>query len=303
MAIIDLFKKKKAEEAVQEKAEATSAPQEEKSAAEKGKERRYTLMVEEAFESARYQGIMAMGNLHGKLKEGDTLYLYRPNMPVIKVEAEIIETAPQEMSEMAKNQRVAVGIGLENVDDVPRYSVLSSVPPQEQVSETVPVENPYLFGMMMEYKRLYENPGYMNCLLHGLCTANLLEPLYMDQPPLPNPDGTLSFGEGANVGIRSIRKWDDENASLFPAFTDLGALHLWKDAFHPDQPKRTLAFNMPAVLDHVERGHAGLIVNPFGPVPVFFKAELLQTVKNSEGYQKLFPETKKAAVEEETEQQ
>lgn len=302
MALIDLFKKKKAEEFDEENVSIESVAQEEKRQ-EKGKERRYTLMVEEVFENARYEGIMAMGNLHGKLKEGDGMYLYRPNMPVIRVQVEMIESGPQVVVEMAKNQRVAVGINLEDAKEVPRYSVLSSVPPQEQVSETVPVENPYLFGMMMEYKRLYENPGYMNCLLHGLCTANLLEPLYMDQPPLPNPDGTLSFGEGANVGIRSIRKWDDENASLFPAFTDLGALHLWKEAFHPDQPKRTLAFNMPAVLDHVERGHAGLIVNPFGPVPVFFKAELLQTVKNSEGYQKLFPETKKTTVAEETEQQ
>ena len=244
--------------------------------------KRCTLLVEDFFESTRMHGIMVIGNLHGRVREGDTLYLYQPEKPVKEVHVVGIELGPREVVDTARDQQVGLCLDLESLDEVSRYTVVSSVKPAEGEMAARIIENPRLFGLMMEYDRLYENSVYMGALLYELCYAKFVVPLYMERPPIPQADGTMAFGEDTFVGFRSLKKADDESKIVFPAFTDEVATMTWKEAFQEGQPKRFATMQLPHLLVEMRKGHAGIVVNPFGPVPVFFSKELLDQVEKSE---------------------
>lgn len=253
-----------------------------------GRERRCSLLIESMFESTRLQGIMVIGNLHGRVREEDTLYLYQPEKPVREVKVLGIELGPREIVDTAKDCQVGIGLDIEDINEVSKFAVLSSVKPAEGEMAQRVIENPRLFGLMMEYSRLYQNTAYMDELLYELCYAKFLIPLYMERPPIPQEDGSMAFGEETFVGFRSLKKPGDDSQVVFPAFTDEVATMSWKEAFQEGQPKRFATMQLPHLLVEVNRGHAGLIVNPFGPVPVYFSKELLMQVERSEVFAKRY---------------
>lgn len=249
---------------------------------------RNSFLVEEVYETSRLQGVIVLGTIHGKIREGDTMYLYQPDEPVREVHVLALEAGPREMLESAKNGRVGICIDVEKEEEVQRFAVLSSVKP---VDETVPsriVENPRLLGLMMEYARLYTNKIYMDVLLYELCETKFLIPLYMGCPPMLQEDGTFGYGKDAPVGFRSLKDHEDPEKTVFPAFTDQFALSAWKDAFSKGQPRQVVAFFLPGIIHYVEKGHTGLVVNPFGPGTVKFPTELLKFVQNTEVYKRKF---------------
>lgn len=252
--------------------------------------RRYCFMVEEVYETTRLQGVMVQGTIHGKINEGDTMYLYQLGKETKEVHVLSIENGPREMLQTARNSKVALGLDLENAEDISKYAVLSSIAPQSEEEALRDVENPRLFGLMMEYSNNYTSNLYMDALVRELCNAKFVLPLYMDRPPMFKEDGSMEFGKDAQVGFRALKKWDDDTKTVFPAFTDKVALLFWKDAFHEKQPRRLIGLVLPTVMEYVEQGHAGLIMNAFGPTPVFFPVELLRQVQKSDYYKELFPE-------------
>lgn len=282
----------------------TQATKDWRELAGKNEKRRFSLLVEDAIEAQRLQGIMVFGTVHGKIKEGDTVYLYQSMKPPMELKVLGLETGPRETAEVAKNRKVGVCLNVEDNTQIPRYSVISSVSPREQIKpKNMAVENPRLLGLTMEYKRLHETPEYFNLLLYELCYARFVVPFYMGQPPLPSPDGSVRFGKGAEVGIPSLRKSDDASKSVFPVFTDLGALWKWKGAFHEDQPKQTVILRLSEVISFVKQGHDGMVINAFGPVPVFLPADLLEQVAQTEMYKKLFAKKDAEAQKEETKEE
>ena len=38
---------------------------------------RNSFLVEEVYETSRLQGVIVLGTIHGKIREGDTMYLYQ----------------------------------------------------------------------------------------------------------------------------------------------------------------------------------------------------------------------------------
>ena len=280
----NLFKKNKAVAAADK--ERTLQKKEEKKKIER--DRRYTLLVEDFFESNRLQGVMVIGYLHGRVREGDTMYLYQQDQPVKEVHVLAIELGPREMVETAKDCQVGLCLDLSKAEDVSRYAVVSSIKPVEEERAARIIENARLFGLTMEYPRLYTNSVYMDALLYEICYAKFLIPLYMDRPPLPKEGGGMAFSQDAVIGFRSLKKADDESQVVFPAFTDEVATMLWKDAFQEDQPKQFATMQLPHLLVEVARGHAGLVINPFGPVSVYLPKELLDSVEQSEVFRKRY---------------
>ncbi|MBQ9767130.1 MAG: SseB family protein [Lachnospiraceae bacterium] len=276
----------------------TEAPKNVKAMERKNERRRFSLLVEDAVEVQRLQGIMVLGTIHGKIKEGDTVYVYQSSKPPMELKVLALETGPRVTAEIAKNQKVGVCLNVEDKELISRYSVLSSVSPREVLAGgKAAVENPRLLGLTMEYQRLHETPEYFNLLLYELCYARFAAPFYMDQPPIPSSDGTVRFAPGAKVGIPSLKKSGDETKSVFPVFTDLGAMWNWKDAFHEDQPRQTVVLRLPEVISFASQGHDGIVINAFGPVPVYLPLDLLEQVAQTEMFKKLF-EKKEAPKKE-----
>ena len=279
-----LKKKKKGEEVQESRVSNVSNT----AAKKKKKQSHYSLMVEDVFETNRLQGVMVVGNLYGKIKQGDTMYLYQPEKPAKEVHVLNIELGPRDEVFSAKNQQVGLCLDLERVDEVSRFAVLSDRKPLGASLSSRVVINPRLLGLTMEYSRLYSNSVYMQELLAELCRTRFLLPLYMEQPPIPQEDGSFAYSPDAQVGFRSLKKWDDETQTVFPAFTDEIAAMAWKDAFQKGQPRRYGVMLLPKLIEYVEKGHAGMVLNPFGPVPVFFPKELLEKVKEAEIYKERF---------------
>lgn len=216
------------------------------------------------------------------------MFLYQPEKPVKIVHIMEIELGPREVAETAKNQRVDLCLDLQSVDEVSRYAVLSSVKPVPRELADRLIENPRLFGLMMEYSRLYTNSVYMEALLYELCYAKFVLPFYMEKPPVPQPDGSLAFEKGTFVGFRSLGMAGDTSQKVFPAFTDEIAIAAWEDAYKEGQPRQVGTMQLPHLIENVRNGHAGLVVNPFGPVSVYFPKELLEQVAQSEVFIKRY---------------
>lgn len=275
----NFFRRKQMSEKVQKQV----AEAKRDAAEKKSKKRRFCLLVEDAFESSRLQGVMVIGNIHGRVRVGDTMYLYQKEQPVKEVTVSDIELGPRNPVETAKDCQVGLCLNLEKAEEVQKLAVLSSVKPMVgEMAERV-IENQRLFGLMMEYSRLYTNSSYMDELLYELCYAKFILPLYMEKPPVPQEDGSLVFPENSFAGFRPLKKADEEDKLVFPAFTDELATLSWKEAFHEGQPKRFATMVLPHLIQQVrQNNYAGLVVNAFGPVPVYFPMELLEQVEKSE---------------------
>lgn len=249
---------------------------------------RFTFLIEDAFQASRLEGVMALGNLHGKVKEGDTAYLYQSMKPPVVVTVMGIEIGPRSTVEWAKNQQVGLCLSLPEGVELSKYSVVSNILQQGEVVRNMEVENPRLLGLSMEYQRLHMVQDYFNVLLYELCQSYFVVPFYMDRPPIPSADGSLKFEKDAKVGFPVLQKEGEEKKSVLPVFTDQGALWKWKGAFHKDQPKQIMAIRLPDVIAYVKRGHAGFVLNPFGPVAVYLPAELLVQIEATQVYKEKF---------------
>ncbi len=277
--IKSFFRKKQMSEKVQKQV----AEAKRDAAEKKSKKRRFCLLAEDVFETSRLQGVMVIGNIHGRVRVGDTMYLYCKDQQVKEVSVLDIELGPRNPVETAKDCQVGLCLNLEKAEEVPKLAVLSSVKPMEGEMAQRVIENQRLFGLMMEYSRLYTNSTYMDELLYELCYAKFILPLYMEKPPVPQEDGSLVFPEDSFAGFRALKKADEEDKLVFPAFTDELATMSWKEAFHEGQPKRFATMVLPHLIHQVrQNNYAGLVVNAFGPVPVYFPMELLEQVEKSE---------------------
>lgn len=294
---------KNAKKAVQKAAQRVTqdAAQKASQSTKKKRERRCSLLIEEYYESSRMEGVTVKGYLHGKVKIGDTMYLYHPEKPIKIVHVTEIELGPRESVEMAKNQLVELCLDLQSAEEVGRYAVLTSVRPVPVELRGRIIENPRMFGLMMEYGRLYTNSVYMDALLYELCYCTFVVPFYMEKPPMPQPDGTLKFEEGTFVGFRPIQKAGEENTLVFPAFTDEVAIAAWKDAYQEGQPRQVATMQLPHLIEYVGTANEGLVINPFGPVPVYFPKALLEQVKKSEVFMNRYGKKEDKADEENAE--
>lgn len=263
---------------------------------------RFTFLIEDGFNASRLEGVMVLGNLHGKVKEGDTAYLYQSMKQPVVVKIIGIEIGPRSTVEWAKNQQVGLCLEVPEGTELSKYSVISNILQQGEIAPNMEVENPRLLGLSMEYQRLHGMQDYFNVLLYELCQSYFAVPFYMDQPPLPSVDGSLKFGKDAKAGFPVLKKEGEEEKSVLPVFTDQGALWQWKGAFHKDQPKQVMAIRLPDVIAFVKRGHAGMVLNPFGPVAVYIPAELLAQIENTQVYKDKFKiKTEEKKQEEVTE--
>ncbi len=261
----------------------------------KNDECRYTLLVEDTFELAEEEGIAAVGVLHGQMKVGDEVYLCHPARPIQKFAVMGMEIGPNHPVFRAKNQKVALQLEVKDKNKIPKYSVLCSSMPQQQVDGTTAIENPRLVGMTMEYPRLHQNMDYFNLLVYDICHTSFVAPVYVDQVPEENGDKTVTLNRGTQLSFPLVKKWNDETQTVFPVFTDWGALWNWNGVFE-NRPQKTVILRFPDVVSITESGHAGMVINPFGPVPVYLPMDLIRQITQNEGYREEFGTEAKDSV-------
>lgn len=76
----------------------------------------------------------------------------------------------------------------------------------------------------------------------------------------------------------SIDHPEDETKQVFPLFTDWSALGQWKNVFDKAHPPKTLICRFPDAVAISKNFHGAIVINPYGPVPVYLPADLIERI-------------------------
>lgn len=234
--------------------------------------RRFTLLVEDAKQLDDEKGIQVAGILYGKIQLGDLVYFILPNNMIMYSRIDGIEIGPEQTSNNAENQRVVLLFeDIKDINCVPKYTVLTSILPQDRAEESSAVENPHLLGLSRDYHRLVKDPNYFNIFIYVLCHAYFLVPVKTN----------AESGE-AQVQFPALKDPVDKNKSIFPVFTDWYALAGWQQLFEDGKPPKAVILTFPDVVN-ICKGN-GVMLNPFGPTAVMLQDKVIEEIINLDGY-------------------
>lgn len=282
----EVAEKAESEEAVQsaEEAEAPTEPEEEASESVRedvdDADRRFTIMVENAYQLEEDNGVVIVGNLHGKIKKGDKIYVLFPNNRMITSTAEEIEIGPGKRVTEAEDEKVALQIyEIKKKEHMPPFTIITNIVPNPDAEKPREVENPMLLGMSMEYPKRGPEPAYNNILIFMLCHTRYVVP------------ARLAFHEAApgkapDIQFPSLLDPSDTSRHVLPVFTDWNALSRWEGIFDEKHPEQAAILTFQEAVS-VCQGK-GIVINPFGPMVISVSAENIQQIINLETYKKEF---------------
>lgn len=234
--------------------------------------RRFTLLVEDAKQLEEEQGIQVAGNLYGNIQLGDLVYFILPNNMIMYSRIDGIEIGAGQNANKAENQRVVLLFeDIKDINCVPKYTVLTSIHPQDRAEESSAVENPHLLGLSRDYHRLVKDPNYFNVFIYVLCHAYFLVPVK-----------TNGESEDAQIQFPALRDPVEETKSIFPVFTDWYAVAGWQQIFEDGKPPKAVILRFPDVVN-ICKGN-GVMLNPFGPTAVMLQDKLIEEIVNLDGY-------------------
>lgn len=254
--------------------------------------RRFTLLVENAKQLSEEEGIMIAGNLFGSLQLGDEVFMILPNHVVKMSRIDAIEISEGQNADCARDQKVVLQFKeIKDINQVPRYTVITSIRPQNKPSVDTSVENPHLLGLSMDYPRLNKDPRYMNLLIYEICHAYFLVPARVTNNPVKNEDGTSTFKQDTQVHFPGIKDPANAGKSAFTVFTDWMALANWKNLFDEKHPPKAIIMRFADVVN-VSNG-SSVVINPFGPTSILLTADIIKKITQLEGYKEEFLMKKK----------
>lgn len=299
MGLLDKFKKKTMDKDLTENAvnDATAQPTEastketvtttsEKTANDG---RRFTFVVEDTFQLLDNQGIVVVGNLHGKIAVEDAVYIMHPNGQITLSVINGIEINKGETAQTAEDQPIAIKLSdIKDKAQIQKYTVLTSIRPQTAVDVNKAVENGQLLGLSMEFPRFNQDPNFMSLFVYVACHAHFITPVHINKEPERKGDGTAVFTKDTKMGFLSLTHPSDETKRHLPIFTDWKALRKWENMFNQERVPKVMVVSFPDVVALVKKDLSGAILNPFGPVPVLLSDEYIEKITSLEGYRAEF---------------
>lgn len=300
MGLFDKFKKKKAEEVeetkvdvpeveetveeteeVAQEAEASAEDTEVKEeASEDEEDRRFTLLVEDAFQLEEENGVVVVGNLHGKVKKGDKIYILFPNNRMMASAVEELEVGPGRRVEVAEDDKVAIQIfDVKKKEHMPPFTIITNIVPNPDANEGKELENPLLLGMSMEYPKYGQQVAYNNLLIYIMCHTKYVVPASI------NADAAAP-GKAPVIQFPSLAEPNGSGRYALPVFTDWNALSRWEGLLDAERPVQLLVMSFQDAVE-VCKGR-GIVLNPFGPMVISLSSENIQQIVNMENYQKEF---------------
>ena len=310
MGLFDKFKKKKVEEvdeikvdapeteeAVEETIDETEAVAQEPEASNEDKDAkeeateetaedaddeggRFTLLVEDAFQLEEENGVVVVGNLHGKIKKGEKIYILFPNNRMMTSAVEELEIGPGRRVEEAEDDRVAVQIfDVKKKEHMPPFTIITNIVPNPDAQDGKELENPLLLGMSMEYPKYGQQVAYNNLLIYIMCHTKYVVPASM------NADAAAP-GKAPVIQFPSLAEPNGSGRYALPIFTDWNALSRWEGLMDAGRPVQLLVMPFQDAVE-VCKGR-GIVLNPFGPMVISLSSENIQQITNMENYKKEF---------------
>lgn len=239
--------------------------------------RRFFLMVTASED--REDGTYGLkGSVHGEIKNGDKIFVYRPNGSVLEGEVSSIENESDETVDSIKaaTGRVIVkftsgvedGAAAEEV--VPFYSVLTCVKPVDKENPKAPVENPYLLGLSLEYKNYVKDKQYMRLLIKNIADGKFIVPIH---PAQPSPDGGKPI-----IKLITLKRSPEDKLPMVPLFTDIAALSSWKELFEKEGKPSVAMLGFKELAKNTQPEGPDFVLNPNGPLTINFPREVVNNI-------------------------
>lgn len=246
--------------------------------------RRYFMMVEEAFPAKDKEGIVTVGMMRGTIKNGDAVYLLEPGDQIRMVN--VIGLAVEEGGAMKPVEEAAnriTGVKIYDItgkDYVSKYAVLSSVKPQMNRKDPSSIENPYVWGLSYGYQKFIKDPDYFNLFISELLLANVLVPLQSEK------DGYAVIGRPGESGKGEMIVFTDKFQLMLGDWNKNGAQ---ESAGGP----RVTVMRFVECVDMIcsQEGNISCIAcNAYGQFPVILSEQMLNTIYHSEEFQRILKE-------------
>jgi len=262
------------------KKEVVSAVEKSENGGNNSEARRFTLLVEEAFELKDGKGVVVGGNVHGRVNNHDSVYILHPLLgDPVKAEIDGIEDNPMSMVETAENTKVGLRFpAVKRRNEIPRYSVITNIRPLSKPSKEDPnAESPFLLGLCCEYNRLIKEGSFQGIFTFAVFSSKYITPVKLDVDKEKTTEDKAVIKKDSKISFKLIRKPDDENILALPVFTDYNELRKWKNAYADnDQPQNFfMTFEQCA---EIGLKNGGFVINPFGEFPVFVSVDNIKHV-------------------------
>ena len=254
--------------------------------------RRFTLLVTERALLPETEGILVSGQAHGMLKTGDDVYLVDPQQRVLTSSITEIRLG----NDFGAAQTVAeatdclVTLRLSSVaseDDVPKYTVVTNIRPQQAIDPSRGIENGQLLGLMTEFNQYSGDPQYISVLVYSLCHSHFLAATIVTGAGSTEANGKVNLNAESNLEFPLLHDQNDSKIAMLPIFTDLTALNRWKGAFQSGQKTIYTVLHFPNVVSNT-REINGTVVNPFGPGTFVLPNDFIDSIIATRGYQEEF---------------
>lgn len=257
--------------------------------------RRFALLVTDCFLFPNKNGILVTGTIHGQIKTGDDVYLVDPEQRVltsrvvgISLLDEDGEIASDSAVNEAANQAIALHLAsVTSEEEVPKYTVVTSLRPQQAVDLSRGIENGQLIGLLMEFATCSQDPQYMSALVYSLCHSHYLAVTYVSGSPAADESGNITINADTDLEFPTLNDSKDVNTTMLPIFTDWASLQLWQEIFHDVRQPRFTVMRFPNVVS-VCRNLSGAIINAYGPGTLVLPNDFITRITATKGYQDEF---------------
>lgn len=222
------------------------------------------------------------GTLHGKLNEGDTVYVYHPNGTALEAQIKEIEiedgTDDGQEVDMIKGQVVWISVSF--VSDVegeaspeaiaPFYSVVTNIKPPVKEDAKAPVENPYLLGLSLEYPNYMKDKEYMRLLVKYFAEGRFIVPIH--------PAKQEKEGEKPVIKLITIKKSPEDPDIKVPLFTDIAALASWKELMQKEGKPSVAVLPFKDLAKLTAKEGPDFVVNSSGPLTINLPRQVVDNI-------------------------
>lgn len=237
------------------------------------KNRRYYYLVNEVRNEETMMKLS--GTLHGNMHVNDEVYIYIPAEDPLKTRISKLSVKGKSVSR-AKDGDVEISLKKDDLTKtIRKYSVVSSVSDQIEISDENLAENPFVNGLIMGYGKSNRDPNYMSILLWEISSSKYL----MAGKCREELDGEITdaIRQNVNAAFPSVSTTSDEKMTILPVFTDWDALNRWKMMMEDkDAMSIIMKFDQIAEIMHAE--FDGIVINPFGPFPFYLPCDLADSL-------------------------
>lgn len=258
--------------------------------------RRFVMLIEEAFPAKDNDGIVTVGMMRGTIKNGDAVYLLEPGDRICMVN--VIGLAVQDGGEMKPVEEAAnrvTGVKIYDIagrEKVAKYAVLTSVKPQINRVEPASIENPYIWGLSFGYRKFIKDTDFFDIFISELLMTSVLVPVFRGK------EGDAVLSRPDQSGRRDLLAFTDKFQLMLGDWNKIGNPEntlIPKNVGDQNDALRVAAIRFADCIDMICSQHGnieGIVLNAYGEALIVLSGEVLDTIYKSGEFQRIQKEQK-----------